>query len=76
MAQLTITIPDNQVPRVREAFAFALNLGSPSSQTVTLQTIQDYVVSDLKQFTKNAEARQAAITAVQSIGSPQEIKFE
>jgi len=76
MAQLTITIPDSQVPRVREAFAFAFGLGSPSSQTVTITTIQDYVVADLKQFTRNAEVRQAALAAASAIGSPQFIGFE
>lgn len=73
MATLTINIPNSQVNRVREAFAYALNLGSPSSQTVTLQTVEDYVVADLKQFVKNAEIRKAREQVV--VGSPQEISF-
>ena len=75
MAQLTVNIPDNQVPRVREAFAFALGLGSPSSQTVTISTIQDYVVAELKQFVEQHEKRQAETRAVEAIGSPQVVKF-
>ncbi|GAG54556.1 unnamed protein product [marine sediment metagenome] len=79
MAEITITVPDEQVPRVKEAFAFALGLGSPSS-AIPVSTVQDYVVADLKQFTKNAEIRMAAEAGVQAqaeaIGSPQEIGFE
>lgn len=79
MAELTITVPDNQVPRVKEAFAFAFGLGSPSS-AIPISTVQDYVVNDLKQFTKNAEIRMAAEQGVRDqaalIGSPQEIGFE
>ena len=79
MASITITIPDNQVPRVKEAFAYAFGLGSPSS-AIPVSTVQDYVVSDLKQFTKNAEIRMAAEQGVLDqaalIGSPQSIGFE
>lgn len=75
MATLTIEIPNNQVPRIQDAFAFAYGLGSPSSQ-VTVEFIKDYVIADLKQFTKNAEQRKAAQAAVEAIGSPQEIKLQ
>jgi hypothetical protein len=75
MAQFTITIPDDQVPRVQEAFAFVYGLGSPATQTVNVQVVKDYVINDLKQFTRNAERRYTAIDAVEAIGSPQEIKY-
>lgn len=75
MASITITIPDDQVPRVKEAFAFAYGLGSPSS-AIPVSTVQDYVVADLKQFTRNAEVRMAAKDAAEAIGSPQILGFE
>ena len=79
MASITITIPDNSVPRVKEAFAFVFGLGSPSS-AIGVSVVQDYVVADLTQFTRNAEVRMAAIAGVEAeleaIGSPQSIGFE
>ncbi len=75
MAEFTVTIPDDQIPRVQEAFAFVYNLGSPATQNVTVQTVKDYVVADLKQFTKTAEARKLTIDTLQAVGSPQEIKY-
>lgn len=58
MADITITVPDNQVNRVRSAFAFALELGSPPA--VTLSDVKNYIITDLKQFVKTAENRKAA----------------
>ena len=79
MASITITIPDAQVPRVKEAFAFAFGLGSPSS-AISVSVVQDYVVADLIQFTKTQEIRMAAEQGVRDqaalIGSPQSIGFE
>lgn len=75
MAQFTIDIPNDQVPRVQEAFAFVYGLGSPATVSVTVQTVKDYVVADLKQFTKNAEARKLARDTLLAVGSPQEIKY-
>ena len=72
MAQITISIPNNHVQRVQDAFAYALGLGSPSSQ-VTLTTVQEYIIADLKQFVKNAEKRKAEELIV--VGSPEIVDF-
>lgn len=75
MADLTITVPDEQIPRLQEAFAFAYNLGSPSTQ-VDIEFVKTYVIADLKQFVKNAEQRLTASAAIEGIGSPSEIKLQ
>ena len=57
---ITITIPDEQIPRVRAAFTFALELDEPA----TLADLKSYIITDLKQLVRNAEQRKAAQEAV------------
>jgi len=71
MANITITIPDKQVNRVRSAFAYALGLGSPPA--VSLTDVKTYIVTDLKQFVQNAEKRR--VREQTAVGSPQFISF-
>lgn len=51
MAQITITIPDEQVQRVRDGLTTALNLDQPA----TLDDAKAYLIAKLKQVVKNGE---------------------
>lgn len=56
MASLTITIPDNQVQRVQDAFAYHLQ------RPATVQDIREYIVNDLRQVVRSFERNQAIDT--------------
>ena len=60
MATITITVPDAVVTRVQDAFEYTLQLDEPA----TLADVHAYIVADLKQVVRNAEARiaKAALT--------------
>lgn len=63
MATVTITIPDEQVQRVRDAFTYALGIEAPAQ--ADLADLQTYIVRDLKQFVRGAE-RGIAREAIQA----------
>lgn len=55
MAQVTITIPDDKVQRVRDAFTYALDLDAQA----TVDDVKAYILRDLRQFVLTAERRAA-----------------
>lgn len=55
MAQVTITIPDDKVQRVRDAFTYALDLDAQA----TVEDVKAYILRDLRQFVLTAERRAA-----------------
>lgn len=63
MADLTITIPDTAVQRVRDAFTEMLDLGQPA----TVEDVRQYIIADLKQKVQAAE-RRVAQRAAQDAG--------
>lgn len=54
--QITITVPEAQVPRVRAAFTRVLGLSQPA----TGADIKGYIISKLKQVVRAAERGAAA----------------
>lgn len=65
MAQITITIPDDKVDRIRDAFAAEFNW-SPSLGVTKTQFTKDKVIEYTKQVTRNYEAGIAADIATQA----------
>ena len=65
MADITITIPDEHVERVRDAFTYELG------PVATTQTVKDFLVAELRQFVRGAEVRMAEEAAT----NPTEIDF-
>lgn len=62
MADITITIPDDKVQRVREAFAFMRGV---DVSEIGLPEVKAYILNDLKQVVVNAEAQQFRRTFVE-----------
>ena len=60
MADITITIPDAQVQRVRDAFTYTLGLDQPA----TVADVKGYIIEDVKQLVRNAERRIAEEAAI------------
>lgn len=59
MADLTITVPDPQVPRVQAAVGLYLGLG----RDATAQEVRNFLVDTLKQTVRKGEVGDAAQTA-------------
>lgn len=66
MADVTITIPQDQVQRLQDAFTFVLEPvdenGDP--RQADLADLKGYIIADLKQFVRSAEKRAAAAARV------------
>jgi hypothetical protein len=62
MPDVTITIPNDQVQRIRDAFTVGLELEEPA----TLDDLKAYIIADIKQFVRTAE-RAAARRAAEQI---------
>lgn len=62
MAQLTITVPDPQVPRVQAAMGKLLELrdGNGDIRDATAEEVRQYLVDKLKQVVFTQEKRDAA----------------
>lgn len=69
MADITITIPDDQVQRVRDAFTEMLQLDQPA----TVADVRQYIIDDLKQKVRSAERRAAARAAQDADGPAPDI---
>jgi len=69
MAQLTITIPDGQIDRVREAFGNGSPTTDPQEQPhlATLQEVKDSIISYVQNRVREYERQKAAATAMQSV---------
>jgi hypothetical protein len=62
MADITISIPDDKVQRVRDAFAFMRGV---DVSEIGLPEVKAYILNDLKQIVVNAEAQQFRQTFVE-----------
>lgn len=69
MAQLTITVPDAQVPRVQTAFGAVLDLrdGNGDLRDATADEVRQYLVDKLKQIVRLHESQEATETAVAAV---------
>lgn len=68
MAQVTLTVPDDKVDRIRDAFAAEFGWTAESGLTKT-QFLKQQIIEYVKQVTRNHEANQAAATARQTVNS-------
>ena len=64
MADLTITVPDVQVPRILAALEES---GWTGGATATAQDARAFIIDKLVQFVKASEQRVAAETAVDAV---------
>lgn len=59
MADLTITVPDPQVPRIQDAIGYQLQLGRPA----TTEEVRQFIVLQLTNAVRAAEIAEARDSA-------------